>query len=234
MSRTLRLDGRLASAAAYVRGGPVADVGTDHAYLPAYLVQSGKSCRAVAADINEGPLRRARETVREYGLEGKIDTVLCDGLSALKPYSPEDIIIFGMGGELIKSIIGAAPWTRSHDIRLILQPMSHRAELREWLLAEGYEIIDEATSLADGRIYQTVCAEYRGGERERYSPAELLVGKHNIARADKLTEQYIHQVYSTYKTRLCGKMKAGADDSYERAVLAELDQIIKKFEEMGV
>jgi len=101
-------DGRLMSAAPFVRGGVIADIGTDHAYLPVWLLLTGRVQGAVATDIREGPLRTAARTVERYGLSGKISLILADGLAGIEKYHPDDIIIFGMGGELIASIIEKA------------------------------------------------------------------------------------------------------------------------------
>lgn len=215
------IDERLNSAAPFVRGGVVADIGTDHAYLPVRLLLDGKIQSAVASDIGEGPLKRARKTVEKYEVLNKITLLRTNGLRGIEKFHPEDIIIFGMGGELISSIIDAEDWIKNPDIRLILQPMTKRQELREYLLSHGFEIIDEAMSEADGRIYQTICAEFRGGVRD-YSIAELLIGKHNIERGGELTHRYIEQLADIYKTRRDGKVRAGVDKSEEDAVLGAI------------
>ncbi|HOA84444.1 MAG: SAM-dependent methyltransferase [Clostridiales bacterium] len=217
-------DGRLMSAAPFVRGGVIADIGTDHAYLPVWLLLTGRVQGAVATDIREGPLRTAARTVERYGLSGKISLILADGLAGIEKYHPDDIIIFGMGGELIASIIEKAKWVRDPQIRLILQPMTRRAELREYLLGHGFNVIDEATSEAAGRIYQTICAEYDGCGGI-YNTAELLLGRHNIVRGDELTRRYAGQLKAKYRRRKSGKAKAGLDTSEEDEVLAALDSL---------
>jgi tRNA (adenine22-N1)-methyltransferase len=113
-------------------GAVLADVGTDHAYLPAALVLEGKIGGAIAADLRQGPLSRAKETVREYGLNGKIAFRLCDGLSGIRPEEVNAVSIAGMGGETIAMILEAAPWTREQNTALVLQPMSSMDELRRW------------------------------------------------------------------------------------------------------
>ncbi len=216
------IDERLASAALFLRGGVLADIGTDHAYLPVRLVLDGKIISAVASDISAGPLERARRTVEKYRLTDKITLVRADGLCGLEKYCPRDIVIFGMGGEQIASIIDMAPWVRNPDIRLVLQPMTRRAELREYLLSHGFDIFDEAMAEADGRIYQTICAEFRGGGAGAYNAAELLIGKHNIARGGELARRYTEQLIEIYTARRDGKLRAGADAGEEEKVLAAL------------
>ena len=216
------LDGRLMSAVGYVRGGVVADVGTDHAYLPVYLVASDRADSAVASDINRGPIENAKETVRKYGLENKITTLIADGLDGIEPYHPNDVIIFGMGGELIATIVERAAWTRE-GVRLILQPMTKPEALRDYLGENGFCIIDEMLSEADGRVYQTLCAEYDGIKREYRGLARLL-GEKNIERGDELFEKLAKRLLSTYETRRRGKSMSCADTSEEDSILAELAQ----------
>ena len=109
----LMLSNRLMTAVGFARGGVFADVGTDHGYLPIYLYKKGLVKRAVASDIHKMPLDSARKNIALHGAVGGIDTVLSDGLKALKDFAPDDIAIFGMGGELICRIVGDAPWTKA-------------------------------------------------------------------------------------------------------------------------
>ena len=209
------------SAAAYVRrGSAVADIGTDHAWLPIYLIERGIAPRAVAADINEGPLNRARINIPK-GMKDKIELRLTDGLRGIESTAPDDILICGMGGELIARIIKDAPFTKNKKIRLVLQPMTKAAYLREFLLFEGFSIIGETLSF-DDRIYQTLCAEYTG-ERASYSPLELLLGKHNIERGGELFEDFLEQNIKVFNAVKAGKSSAqNPDTSYEDEILKGL------------
>ena len=178
------------TAVPYIRGGRlVADIGTDHAYLPIYLCEqrrlspvtakNGELLCAIAADINKGPVERADQHIAEARLTKYIKTLRTDGLTGLDAYDPADIIIFGMGGELIASILEAAPWAGEAGKRLILQPMTHAEKLREYLLKTGFAIIGETLSREGDRIYQTLCAEPapEGYVPPTLSPAELAVGQ---------------------------------------------------------
>ena len=123
--RPIELTPRLQAVAGLVpRGARLADVGTDHAYLPASLLQQGVIDTAVAADLRPGPLDRARATAERYGLTEQISFRLCDGLSGILPEEADTVVIAGMGGETIAAILSAAPWVREEGKRLILQPMS--------------------------------------------------------------------------------------------------------------
>lgn len=171
------LDARLASAAGYVRQGAVfADIGTDHAYLPIYLLQTGKISFAVAADIAEGPLSLARENAKKHNLLHKMSFHLTDGLSSLSDLGITDIAICGMGGEMISEIIGREEFVKNPDIRLILQPMSKQDSLRRFLARAGFAIESETLSCASGKVYSCICAHYTGKAYE-LTEGEYLTGK---------------------------------------------------------
>lgn len=159
--RMFQLDDRLRLCAEMVREGSLlADIGTDHAYLPIWLVAAGKCPGAVAVDVREGPLERARENVVRYHMEEQIRLSLSSGLSALGPEDADDIVIAGMGGELIAEILGAAPWGRDSEKRLILQPMTTAPELRCWLRENGFGILQEKCAVSDGKAYTVLQVAY--------------------------------------------------------------------------
>ena len=226
----ITLSPRLEAAAGYARAGRfAADVGTDHAFLPVALVERGISRGAVASDINRGPLERARKNIAAAGLDGKISTVLTDGLNGLAPFAPEDIFILGMGGELIAQILSASDLPRAEGTRLILQPMTHAQDLRAYLAGAGFATRDEVlvrdASGERERIYQVLCAEY-DGEARAFTPAELVLGKGNIARADAVTAEYAAYVCGVYRVRAEGLTRAGRDASAELELIRELEEII--------
>jgi len=163
----IRLDNRLSAVAGMIRRGSVfADIGSDHAYLACALVLRGVCLKAYACDINTGPLSRAGDTIKKYGLTDRVEAILSDGLSALRDVRVDDIAIAGMGGELITRIIGDAPWAALEDIRFILQPMTKAEYLREWLYASGFEIEAEAAAI-DGRfVYPVMRVKYTGKSRK--------------------------------------------------------------------
>lgn len=220
---TPKLSKRLQAAAELVRRGAfIADVGTDHAYLPIALAASGLIRGGVVSDVNQGPIDRARAHILENRLQGKLEPILCDGLSALEPYAPEDIFILGMGGELIADILARAPWTKRSGIRLILQPMTHPERLRAFLLSEGYTIVEERLVLEE-KIYQILCAEYTG-ESETYTPLELLVGRRNLLRRDVLAESLVDRWETILEERRRAKQGAGAEALEEERYLQEIGE----------
>jgi tRNA (adenine22-N1)-methyltransferase len=220
------LNRRLSAVSVFVRqDSVVADIGTDHAYLPVYLVDSGKSKYAYASDINRGPLRRAELNIAESGLSDKIETRLTNGLEGLDSLGITDITVCGMGGELIASILESAPFTKSGNIRLVLQPMTKADTLRAWLLTHGYSIIDEAL-VKDDRIYQIICAEY-SGKTEEYSPVELLLGRHNISSGCPLLMPFVQNMLSAMNTKRSGRATAGLSTEKEDALIAALSGLLK-------
>ena len=137
--KTLQLQPRLQLLADLVPDGSrLADIGTDHGYLPVRLLQDGRIPSAIAADVGREPLQHAIRTAEEYGVSG-IDFRLCDGLRDLSPHEVDTIVIAGMGGETIIHILSAADWTKEPGrYTLLLQPMTKTGELRRWLADNGY------------------------------------------------------------------------------------------------
>ncbi len=179
-----KISKRLCTAASFVRDGAVvADIGTDHAYLPIYLALNGKIKRAYASDINVGPIERANENVEKYGLKNIIKTKVCAGLDGIENVSPSDIVICGMGGELIVKILENSPYIRQKGIRLILQPMTHVEELREYL-QNGFSTIAENVVFEDEKIYQVLCLQY-DGDFHPLTKLEKELGKINIENNTK-------------------------------------------------
>ncbi len=178
MSKDMELSPRLRLVADLVpKGARLADVGTDHAYLPAALILEGAIPSAIAADLRQGPLSRARATVREYGLAGRVAFRLCDGLSGIRPEEVDAVVIAGMGGETISAILAAAPWIRERNIPLALQPMSSMPELRAWLGENGYRILAEPLVREGDTVYTALSVQ--AGEMEPMTPAELWAGKNS-------------------------------------------------------
>ena len=224
-------DARLLSAVPYLRPhAAVADIGTDHAYLPVYLVREGLADRALACDIRPGPLASATGNIRKAGLEDRIQTLLTDGLHGVEPFAPDHILIFGMGGELIAKILSEAEWIRSPSVRLILQPMSRAEVLRAYLANAGFAVLGETLSRADGRIYQTICAEWRGTIASP-EPVDLLVGKPDQQTNLPLYKELIEQKIRSLKKIIRGKETAENEDpAADRELLAALSA---RLDELG-
>ena len=188
-----QLDVRLQLVASFVRpGSVVADIGTDHAYLPVQLVRSGVCPGAYACDLREGPLQNAKQTVAAAGLSAKIKTVLSDGLDALDANCADDVIFAGMGGILIAELLSRAAWLKNPDVRVIAQPMSHAEDVRLWLFDNGFAIDKEAAIFDRHHGYVVLAAHYTGKETA-YTPAMpyggTLFGKDDPAAKRLLSSQ---------------------------------------------
>lgn len=224
----IKINDRLLTAIPFVREGKTfCDVGTDHAYLPIYLMNKGKINRAIAADINRGPLDKAEENIEKYGYKNQISTVLCDGLTKVSSNEAEDIAIFGMGGELIIKIIDEAKWLKDCEKRLILQPMTHPEKLRSYLAEKGFNIIGEAISLDRGKIYQTICAQY-DGEIRQYDDFTLSYGNFLLDEGNVLLEILMQSDKRKLERKIEGKRMGNEDFSYETLMLEKIEKYISR------
>ena len=223
------LDARLMSAAGFVRQGAIfADIGTDHAHLPVFLLESGKIERAVLSDVNEGPLASARRNIEHYGYSDRVTLRLCDGAEELSGLGVTDYAICGMGGELIRDIIARAPHLAEMGIRLILQPMTKQSTLREYLFGAGFAILSERYSYADGKYYVTMLAEY-SGERKSVDPISLELGM--IPDKDGGRVEYIGYLevkLRAYKRALAGKARGGEDTTDEQTMIEAIEERINE------
>ena len=210
--RRPELSPRLRMAADLIPAGArLADVGTDHAYLPAALILEKKIPWAVAADLRQGPLDRARATVRDYGLAGRVAFRLCDGLTGVRPGEADAIVIAGMGGETIAAILQAAPWVRERDVPLILQPMSSMPDLRAWLRENGFRIETERLAREGDALYTALLV--RAGEMGPLTPAELWAGKNS---GEALRGAWLDQWLARTGRALDGMAQARGEDILAR------------------
>lgn len=221
----IKLTKRLAAAAQAVREGKrVADIGCDHGKLCAFLIASGKCPSAVASDKNEKPLARAAAIFKALGIEDKIKLVLCDGLSEIAPGEADDIVIAGVGFEVISGIISGAEWLKSPDKRLVLVPASHHAHLRRWLYRKGFEIVGEAAVFEAGHCYSVMTVLF-SGQLEDIGAVFAVAGKINADSADG--KKYLENEYHKAK-----KIMLGSDDEQKRrdaqAVMRYLEKGVEK------
>lgn len=151
---------RLSAIASFVpRGSRVADIGTDHAYLPVFLLQAGAVEQAIAIDVHPGPYQAAVETVTSAGLSNAISVRLGDGLTVLAEGEADTVVIAGMGGNTIIKILEDSFPVAQSLTRLILQPMVASAAIRRWLAANGWCIVDETLVEDDRILYEIIVAE---------------------------------------------------------------------------
>ncbi len=163
----MKLSPRLKAAADMVRcGKKIADIGTDHAHLPIFLVENGICVSAVASDVRPGPIANAKANVEAAGLADKIQLRLASGLDKVSHDEADDIVIAGMGGILMVQLLEAAEWLKDESKHLVLQPQSHAEILREYLIKNGYYIEKETVCEDAGRLYCVMSVYYCGEVRE--------------------------------------------------------------------
>lgn len=208
----IRLDKRLETILTWLpKGSTFVDVGTDHAYLPVSAIERGILSFAIAADINEGPLLMAKQTVKQAGLEDKISCRLSDGLEKIEPYEVKGATICGMGGGLIVSILEAYPETTKSLDFLLLQPMTHSDVLRTWLGNHGWLIVEEAL-VEDGRfLYELMYARPNRGTPLLWLDAEL--GPVNRKKGGPLLKKHIQRCVQKRNLILKGLAKGGLEET---------------------
>ncbi len=189
----------------------VSDIGTDHAYLPVYLVKKGICRKAIASDVSPEPVKRARRNVEDHALVGKIEVRLGDGLEPIAEDEADVIVIAGMGGEQIARIIEKGFKKARLAQRLILQPMSRAEEMREWLYKNGFEILDENLVKEKGRIYAVSAVRYTGQEL-----VEDLIYRHIsrklVEKKDPLLPCFIKKKLKDLEKALAGMKKSREAD----------------------
>lgn len=171
------LSPRLNAAASLVRGGgTVADIGTDHGYLPVFLTEQGLVSFAVCSDIGKLPLENAKKAVEKSGLSEKISLRLSDGLKGFSPGEADEFVFAGMGGTLIVRMLEETSWIKDKNLHFVFQPQSRAEELREFLYKNGFEIGREIAVHENRRYYIAFDAYYTGAVK-KYSPADCFTGK---------------------------------------------------------
>ena len=219
----MKLDSRLMAIADLVRKDKVfADIGTDHAYLPVYLVEKGIINRGIAADLRVGPLENAKEAVVSYGYSDQIELRLSDGLDNFTENEVEEIAVAGMGGLLIASFIERTQWLKNENIHLILQPMTQVEELRKTLFDNGF-VIDREVVAKDGDKLYIILSVYFYEGQTAYTELDLIVGKLPY-NDDVLSKEYLNKIYDKYNKKLVALKKAEKECSDLEKLVEELKQ----------
>ncbi len=222
--REIQLDPRLAKCAEFVRRDVrVADVGTDHGYLPIALLQSGKAVLAYACDINKDPLDSAVRNAEKYGESDRMRFVLSDGLHGIEAEHIDDIVIAGMGGELILRIISEAEWLQNKTMHLVLQPMTTAAQLRAGLSALGFEIDKEETVFDGKKIYSVLSVFYTGECNKCTDALYEHMGK--IVPGSAHSDRYAQSVLHNLANKVRGMKHAGMDTSALEDVIEEIEKL---------
>lgn len=216
----------------------VADVGTDHGYLPIWLVEQGIADRAIAMDVRTGPLQRAQENIREHQLGAYIETRLSDGLAALHRDEAQVIVIAGMGGATMSGILEAGQAVISPDTILVLQPQSELYEFRRYLVTHGFRLLSEDMVEEDGKYYPIMKVQ-KGlkaplsytKEELRYGPL-LLRERHPVLREFLLwqlrqKERILEQIRSS-GPEACGKAVSSDRGAREEKMPSEQAACVEK------
>lgn len=199
-------------------GSRVVDVGTDHAYIPIYLVECGKNPSAIAMDVNRGPLEKAKENIALHGLEDKIETRLSDGLKQLHSGEGESIVIAGMGGGLVIKIMEEGSLHKEDIKEWILQPQSEIGKVRQYLNEEGYFIAEENIVIDEGKFYPMM--RVIKGNREEYTQEELDYGKRLLEQKNPILEKFL-------KKEICVK-----EEIYDKLQYTDRERVINRIEEI--
>lgn len=222
----IKLDNRLMSVASLVRkGSTVVDVGTDHAYVVAYLIENGIIENAIASDINKGPLENARQTLIDCGISEKTELILSDGLMSVPENSADDIVVAGMGGILISEILENAPWLKNKNIHIIAQPMTHAEILRKWLCDNGFEIQREVASTDGKRVYVAISAFFTG-KIHSFFDGYYYIGELKENK-DELSMMYIDKILNSLQKKYDARRSAGLEDEDGlQKIISEINTLI--------
>lgn len=225
----LHLTPRLQTVADRVPAGVrLVDVGTDHAYLPAWLLLQERIPFALCTDLRPGPLERARETVEKWDVAGRAELRLCDGLAGVRPEEVDVITIAGMGGETILTILAAAPWVLKKG--LVVQPMSSLSDFRSGLASLGLHISKESLAQEGETLY--VVMDLAPGAEGPLTKAECQVGRAERHRNDPLWPRYLRQEEGRLKKALEGLERSRkSEDAARRDELAEALDGIRRMKE---
>ena len=215
---------RLENILSHISGKTMADIGTDHAYIPISLVRDGHVTKAIACDIKPGPLNIAKENVKKYGLEEKIELRLGAGLEPLEKAEVESVVIAGMGGEMIINILKNEKSATFPEF--ILQPMNYQRELRLWLLENDFSIISEDLSREGFKVYNLLKVIPK---KCRENPSEIELHLPKSLRSHSLFPMLYEKKKREFTKILTGLKKAEIKDcemiKFYENLLGEMEKI---------
>ncbi|MBF7097713.1 tRNA (adenine(22)-N(1))-methyltransferase [Alkalibacter mobilis] len=227
----MKLSNRLQKVADFIeQDSIVVDVGTDHGYIPIYLIENKISKYVYATDINQGPLNSAKIQIEEHGYQDFIEPMLSNGLKKMIGVKPTQIIIAGMGGVLIKEIIADSLEMAKKADSLVLQPMTGQDELRKYLLSAGFEILDEELAKEKHRIYQIILAKYTGKIDDSWNEIDFYLGKRLLEKNHLFLEALIDKYEKKWLSinRKCKESKSNS--TIER--ISESEKMLMQIERL--
>ena len=223
----INLSERMLMAARMVRkGSAVADIGTDHAYLPAWLILSGISPKALACDVRKGPLENARKTVEHYGIEDRVSLRLSDGFDEIEPFEADDFIMCGMGGTLMEQLVSRTYWLKDKRKRIIVQPQSPAEDIRRFFVENGFEILLEDACIDSGKLYCAMVAEYTGEITQK--PISYIYSGELSKCPQKEAKLFLENINLRLKKKLEAEKIHGSAETAERLkkITLELEETI--------
>ncbi|AFS69950.1 MULTISPECIES: tRNA (adenine(22)-N(1))-methyltransferase TrmK [Exiguobacterium] len=236
MQTNVILDQRLQKVVSYIpQGAVLADIGSDHAFVPCYCIQQNLVERAIAGEVNLGPMEAAQAQVALVQLEEKIEVRLGSGLTVLRPGEATAITIAGMGGTLIATILEEGKTHLSGEERLILQPNVDAVDVRKWLLANGYALLSEAIVKENEKIYEILVAQK--GEESLYADNlerrewELFFGPQlTREKAPAFVEKW--QTEKQKRQYILEQMRRGNDSEVLQGKIETIERLIQKMDEV--
>lgn len=193
MNQPLKISSRLFECANMVSpGAAIADIGTDHAYIPIWLAQNNRISLALACDIRTGPLEIAKKNIEKYDLSSIVKTRLSDGLKYVSEDEADEIIIAGMGGNIISKILSECTWGNKSQKIFILQPMKYEERLREYLAENGYSILYENAVICCKKVYTTMKVIF-SGEKQKIKAYQKYIGKLEDNHDSHAAQAYIRK-----------------------------------------
>ena len=206
-------------------GEVVADIGTDHGYVPIELVKKGVCKKGLAMDIGKGPLERAEAHIRSCRMEDQITVRLSDGMDKLSPGEADRVVIAGMGGPLMARILTDGRDSAKAAGELILSPQSELADFRRFLCEEGYVIREEVMLEEDGKYY--VIFRVTKGEAEVYTDAELAFGKVSRVRPDSLP---VRKAWLDKEIGVCKSILQELEGKESETAARRREEVLRKLE----
>ena len=225
----VKLSNRLLAVASFVTDGNVlADVGTDHGYIPIYLMQEQRIPRAIAMDINAGPLQRAKEHITRYGLDNYIETRLSDGVAALTPGEVDTVLVAGMGGGLVMHILEAGKEVCRQAKELILQPQSELERVRAYLWSNGYVILEEDMVLEDEKFYPMMRVVYQNAVDAECAENLLFCryGKHLLEQKHAVLKEYLMREEKMY-AGIMGNLSQSVSSEKTKERIGEVEEVLQ-------
>lgn len=212
-------------------GSRLADVGTDHGYVPIWLLEKGVIPSAIAMDVNRGPLLRARENRDRYGYQKVMELRLSNGLEKLRPGEADTVLIAGMGGPLMIQILEDGRENSQGVSAWVLQPQSEIPSVRRYLITHGFNIVDEIMLIDEGKYYMAMKA--LPGEAEPWEDVEYLFGKYLLEQRHPVLKKFLEKekrIYLRILSQLTENHQSGTARCEEvTAYMAALDRAMEYY-----